>query len=193
MKFNTLLKEFDSWIQAFIINIPSVIFGDKLRVYYWGSRLKSIQQKVIFCLGTIFEAPELIDIGKEVVFGKYINIDATNSKGIYIGNNVSIAQGTYIRSANHNFNSTNVVIQLQGHHASEIEYNKEIFSIVIENDVWIGANAIILSGAHIGEGSVIGAGSLISRNIPSYSIVVGNPGRVIGNRKQHLEKMSNEI
>ena len=65
--------------------------------------------------------------------------------------------------------------------------------IIIENDVWIGDNAIILSGAHIGEGSVIGAGSLISRNIPSYSIVVGNPGRVIGNRKQHLEKKSNEI
>jgi acetyltransferase-like isoleucine patch superfamily enzyme len=193
MIFNTLFKEFNAWLQTIIINIPSIIFGFKLRAYYWRSRIKSIQENVIFSRGTIFEAPELIVIGKEVAFGEKINIDATNSYGIYIGNNVSIAQGTYMRSANHNFNSTNVVIQLQGHHASEIEYNKDFFSIVIENDVWIGANAIILSGAHIGEGSVIGAGSLISRNIPPYSIVVGNPGRVIGNRKQNLEKMSNEI
>lgn len=51
--------------------------------------------------------------------------------------------------------------------------------IVIENDVFIGARAIILKGVTVGRGSVVGAGAVVSRNVPPYSIVVGNPARVV--------------
>jgi acetyltransferase-like isoleucine patch superfamily enzyme len=55
-------------------------------------------------------------------------------------------------------------------------------NIVIEDDVWIGLRSIILSGVHIGKGAVIGAGSIITHDIPSYAIVVGIPGKVVGYR-----------
>jgi chloramphenicol O-acetyltransferase type B len=54
--------------------------------------------------------------------------------------------------------------------------------IIIENDVWIGMNVMIMSGVKIGSGSVIGAGAVVSKNVEPYSIVVGNPARVIRKR-----------
>ncbi|MBP7508929.1 MAG: hypothetical protein KA807_14020 [Prolixibacteraceae bacterium] len=51
--------------------------------------------------------------------------------------------------------------------------------VIIEDDVWIGANAIILCGVHIGKGSVIGAGSIVTKDVPPYSISVGNPAKTI--------------
>lgn len=59
------------------------------------------------------------------------------------------------------------------------EYNK---NIVIENDVWIGANAIILDGVTIGNGAVIGANSVITSDVEPYAIVVGSPGKIVKHR-----------
>lgn len=53
--------------------------------------------------------------------------------------------------------------------------------VVIEDDVWIGYNVIILKGVHIGEGSIIGAGSVVTRDVPPFSVVGGNPAKVIKN------------
>ena len=88
-----------------------------------------------------------------------------------------------MRSENHRFDKFDIPIQNQGHDSKEIEFNNNSYSVVIEDDVWIGARVILLSGAHIGEGSVISAGSVVSNKIPPYSIAVGNPARVIANRK----------
>ncbi|YAK87873.1 DapH/DapD/GlmU-related protein [Paenarthrobacter nitroguajacolicus] len=54
--------------------------------------------------------------------------------------------------------------------------------ITIGRDVWVGASCVLLGGVTIGEGSVIGAGSVVTRDIPSYSIAVGNPARVVSRR-----------
>ena len=55
--------------------------------------------------------------------------------------------------------------------------------VIIDDDVWIGRNAIILPGLHIHEGAIIGAGSVVTRDVQPYDIVVGNPAKVIRNRK----------
>ena len=55
-------------------------------------------------------------------------------------------------------------------------------AIIIEDDVWIGAGSIILTGVTISKGSVIGAGSVVAKSIPEYSIAVGNPAKVIHRR-----------
>lgn len=55
----------------------------------------------------------------------------------------------------------------------------EVRPVVIEDDVWIGARVTLLPGVHIGRGSVIGAGSVVTKDVPAYSIVGGNPARVL--------------
>lgn len=93
--------------------------------------------------------------------------------GLQIGNDVRIATHTVIIPANHNFDDLGVPIRLQG-------LSKR--GITIEDDVWIGANCVILDGSHIGRGSVIAAGSVVSSSVPPGSIVAGIPGKVIRRR-----------
>ncbi|ELA7570041.1 CatB-related O-acetyltransferase [Vibrio alginolyticus] len=68
---------------------------------------------------------------------------------------------------------------------NEVKYIDSKGEIVIGNDVWIGVNAIILSGVKIGHGSIVAAGSVVTKDVPDYSIVGGNPAKVI---KYRFEK-----
>lgn len=123
------------------------------------------------------------------MIGNNNTIDSNDSYGIFIGRNLLTARDVFIRAANHDYSFSEEPFQKRGHCAKKIEYNGETYSIVIEDNVWIGRGASILSGAHIGQGSVIGAGAVIKENIPEYSIVIGNPSRIVSNRKTgcHLE------
>lgn len=89
---------------------------------------------------------------------------------VKIGNNVNLAQNIIVSGLNHNYSDPNKTIISQGVNTSEI---------IIEDDVWIGANSVILAGTTIGRHSIIGAGSVIIRDVPPYSIVVGNPGKIV--------------
>jgi acetyltransferase-like isoleucine patch superfamily enzyme len=96
--------------------------------------------------------------------------------GITIGKNVAIAANCTLAPVNHEYKKKNVLIRHQGFCASK-------GGILIEDDVWIGANCIILDGAIIRQGCVIGAGSIVRGEIKSYTINVGNPLSVIGLRE----------
>ena len=89
---------------------------------------------------------------------------------ISMGNSVKVAQNCVISGLNHNYMDINKTIASQG-----ITTNK----ITINDDVWIGANTVILAGITIGKRVIIGAGSVVVDNIPSYSIAVGNPCKVV--------------
>jgi acetyltransferase-like isoleucine patch superfamily enzyme len=118
-----------------------------------------------------------ISTGENLVIGNRVNIAwgviITTSGGVTIGNRVHIGYNTVI---------------LSGNHVVPMNTNKIFFSghvnepITIESDVWIGANCSILPGVKIGEGAVIGAGSVVTKNIEPYSIAVGNPAKPIKNR-----------
>ncbi|MBD2201176.1 acetyltransferase [Calothrix sp. FACHB-1219] len=73
-----------------------------------------------------------------------------------------------------------------GHNPQSPDFADKGGDVIIGDKVWIAYRAIILPGVNIGEGAVIGAGSVISRSIAPYSIVIGNPARVIGERSRHL-------
>lgn len=60
-----------------------------------------------------------------------------------------------------------------------IDYNGRKYSVVIENDVWIGANAMIMEGVTIGNGAVVAAGAVVTKNVPPYAIVAGVPAKII--------------
>ena len=89
---------------------------------------------------------------------------------VTIGNNVILAQNIVISALNHNYKNVDVPIYLQG---------ETVATITIEDDCWIGANVVITAGISIGKHSVIGGGSVVTKNIPPFCVAVGNPARII--------------
>jgi len=115
-------------------------------------------------------------IGKIVIedsvhVGQNCFIDGTGK--LKIGKDSLLGPNVAILSADHEFKNPTVPIRLQGAIPK---------AIVIEEDVWLGANVIVLGDVTIGKGSVIGAGSVVTKDVPSYSIAVGVPAKVIGKR-----------
>lgn len=112
----------------------------------------------------------------DIVIGEhcYINPHCTlfSGSGIKLGNNVLVAPGCSIVPANHAIARTDIPIRQQGFMPSR-------GGVVIEDDVWIGSNVVILDGAYIEAGAVIGAGSLVSGRVTGNAIWAGNPIRMI--------------
>ena len=191
MKLSNIIKsikhELKIYINYIIQNYPDSAVGNRLRAKFYRKLLRTPDSPFVLSNVTI-DHGYLMTVGEKLTIGKSVTIDAGNSDGIYIGDLVSIAHATYIRSGNHNIDDIQTPIKNQGHNCSHIKYNGTNYSIVIEDDVWIGASCLVLSGAHIGKGSVLSAGAVVSGYIPPYSIVVGNPGRVVLNRKSRANK-----
>jgi len=102
---------------------------------------------------------------------------------ITIGSFSSIGQNVCILDFNHDFNKMSS--SFINHLIYKTSFTNDIITkgpIIIEEDVFIGSNSIILAGASIGRGSIIGAGSIVTKNIPKYSIVAGNPAKIISKR-----------
>lgn len=134
-----------------------------------------------------------------------ISKGARINKGVIIGENVSIDEYSYINDNSIVFNSDigkfcsisyNCMIGLPSHPIRHISTSPFLYSdnnvlnipqsfkefntkTIIGNDVWIGAQAIIMKGISIGNGAIIGAGSVVTKDIPPYAIAVGNPAKVI--------------
>ncbi|MBU4067907.1 MAG: acetyltransferase [Proteobacteria bacterium] len=97
-------------------------------------------------------------------------------RDISIGNDVIMGPNVVIWAISHKFSSAEVPIRLQG----STDRNPP----VIGNDVWIGERSIIMPGVKIGSHSVIGAASVVTRDVPDYAVVAGIPARIIRMRKQ---------
>lgn len=95
--------------------------------------------------------------------------------GVTIGRDVAIAANCTLAPVNHEYRRRDRPIREQGFRPSR-------GGIVIEDDVWIGANTVLLDGACLRRGCVVGAGSLVRGELPPYSINVGSPARTIGYR-----------
>lgn len=102
--------------------------------------------------------------------GTRIGIGNTVIGPVHIGNNVMFAQNVVLSGLNHGYEDVSISPSLQ-----KVKVNK----INISDDVWIGANAVITAGVNIGKHAIIGAGSVVTKDVPDFSIAVGNPARVI--------------
>ena len=114
--------------------------------------------------------PLYIDYGKPVTIGKgcFIQQCCTffGRGGITIGNEVFIGPKVNLITINHDVNPEN----------RNVTYGRPI---VIEDKVWIGINSTILPGVKIGYGAIVGAGSVVTKDVPAMTIVAGNPARII--------------
>jgi len=99
---------------------------------------------------------------------------------VEIGRNALLSPGVQVISGNHVFDRTDIPIRDQG-----TAYGK----VTIGEDCWLGTNAILLPGVTVGRGSVVGAGAVVTRDFPDFSIALGVPARVVGRRGATGEKV----
>ena len=114
--------------------------------------------------------------GYDLEIGDYSGLGLNarlDGPGIVIGNNVLMGPDAVILTGNHKHDDITMPIQAQG---------IETAPVIIEDDVWIGTRVIILPGIRIGKSSIIGAGAVVSKDVPPFSIAVGNPARVVRKR-----------
>jgi maltose O-acetyltransferase len=117
--------------------------------------------------GTDFYTGWEIELGDDSSLG----IDCMVPYDLKVGKDVMMGPYVVIVGNSHQFSRFDIPMRLQGY----MEYQP----VRIEDDVWIGARAIILPGLTIGRGAIIGAGSVVTKNVPPNAIVGGNPARII--------------
>lgn len=117
----------------------------------------------------------------DVIMGEkvLVGIGSKLTGPVTLGNNILLAQNVLISGLNHDFEDPSVPIVHQGYSVSEI---------VVEDGVWIGGGAIITPGVRIGRNAVVGAGSVVTKDVPPYSVVVGNPAKVVKQYDFELKK-----
>jgi len=174
-----------SLVNRFLIMLRLLLYFVVLKhlppTYYPGGKI--VKQLRYLCCKKLFgSCGRNVTIESKAVIS-FHKVDIGNNSGIglnarigsvKIGDNVMMGPDVIILSLNHKYDRVDIPMRFQG--------KAEEKPVVIENDVWIGARVIILPGAHIGTGSIIGAGAVVTRDVPSYSVVAGNPAQVVRTR-----------
>ena len=164
--------------------------GLYLKREYQKSCFKKIGKGTYIGKNCIF-TPKNIEIGDDTYIGP--NCVFQSSYGtIQIGSHVMFGPGVHIHGGNHRFNEIGRYIK-----DASLKRQGDDGKIVIEEDCWIGANAIILSNVTIGKGTVIGAGSIVTKDVPQYSIYTGAPACKVRERfskndlERHIRQLEN--
>lgn len=159
------------------------IFGIKVFQYKKNSENKYNFGNNVICPTVYIARPDLLKLGEYVFIGDYGRI--YNEKGgVSIGSYCQIGEQVLIVTTNHNYEN-----------AEKIPYDHKTVHrpVIIDDFVWIGARSTILSGCHIEEGAIIGAGNIVTKSVPKYSIVAGNPAKIIGYRNiKEFEKLKKD-
>ena len=163
-----IIKEFilyigNSWIGHFPSHYLRLLFYRTIFGMQVG-RKSSVQ------MGFVAFSPGNIRIGNNTVINRNCLLEARGK--IVIGNNVSLSSDTQIFTSSHDPQD------------SDFSWIKK--EVIIEDYVWIGARSMILPGVRVGKGAVVGAGSIVTKDVPDYTIVAGNPAKEIGKRKKEL-------
>lgn len=168
-------------IQEKVSRCPSVGIAAKRRAYFYHRTLPRCGDELYVHPGVVMYFPMNIELGNRVFMNRGVFITA--SAKVSIGNDVLIGPYTVINSGNHVYRNSEVPIRQQGHVNAPI---------VIEDDVWIGAHAVVLPGVRIGRGAVVGAGAVVTRDVDRYAVVVGVPATTLRYRKPAPETVNDD-
>lgn len=138
------------------------------RTQYWLIRLRSCGKNFVCCSGTIIHGAKNFVVGNDVRVGEKSYLNANG--GITIGNNVKMGPQVFIWSSNHNYYAP-TILPFDGARINR--------PVIIEDNVWVGAKVCIIPGVRIGEGAVIGMGSVVTKEVPPCAVVGGNPAKVL--------------
>lgn len=141
-----------------------------LRLLWCKIFFKSFGKNVYISRNVDIRSPWKGRIGNNVVINKRVVLDVRG--GVFIGNNVDIAQDVQIWTAEHDVHGT--------------DHKMTSAPVTICDNVWIASRATILPGVTIGEGAVVAAGAVVTKDVPPYAIVGGVPARKIGERSHEL-------
>lgn len=140
----------------------------------------------ISCVKHIFKkCGKIRTINRKVYFASGRNVEMGDESGIganttipgntIIGNHVILSRNCFILDKNHIFERTDIPLNDQGCYSPK--------QTIIEDDCWIGMNTIMTPGRHVSHGTIVGMGSVLTKDFPSYSIVGGAPAKLIKSRK----------
>lgn len=138
---------------------------------YQLSKFRSVGKGVKLCEGGAFTY-RTISIGSDVFIGRNFCFQSEHGE-IIIGDHVMFGPGVNIHGGNHDISLGDMPMK------SRTKSSGDDGAVVIGNDVWVAANAIILAGVKIGDGAVIAAGSVVTKDVPSCAVVAGVPAKVI--------------
>lgn len=128
-------------------------------------------------IGKQCEIEPLIDVGlrPNIQIGSYCQINkGAILRNVKMGNHVMVAPEVVFLDRFHSYDKIDVPMVFQ---------NVERFEqTVIEDDVWVGQRVIIMPGIHIGEGAIVGAGAVVTKDVPAYAVVGGVPAKIIKSR-----------
>ena len=155
------------------------LFGGKISNYI----------RVFLCKRIFKKCGKIRTNNRKVVFGSGRNIEMGDNSGIganteipsdtIIGKNVMLSRRCFVLHRNHEFSRIDIPIIKQGF--------KETKKLIIEDDCWIGLNSILTPGRHVSKGTIVGMGSVLTKDFPEYSIVGGNPAKLIKSRLTQAE------
>ena len=153
--------------------IPGVRLGERVNIRY--------AQLSAAGANSIDEGSKVsgkISLGYATTIGRYAELVGGT---ISIGSYCSLAPHVAVYALNHPLNHLTTYIG-QGLWKGELKKHQAPQSVKIGSDVWLGHGAIVLAGVEIGDGAVIGAGAVVSKNIPAFTVALGNPARVVKRR-----------
>ncbi|PEO66118.1 transferase [Bacillus toyonensis] len=163
--------------KSFTVKNQVTIDGLSKKGVKLGDNVTICNNVIIECTGVIRDLGEGLKIGDRSSIGDFSFIAARGY--IDIGNDVLIAPRVSFHSENHVFEKNDIPIRIQGESRKGIK---------VEDNCWIGAGSIILDGVTIGTGSIVAAGSVITKDVEPYTIVAGVPAKKIKSRiKENLQ------
>ncbi|MBO5025211.1 MAG: acyltransferase [Bacteroidaceae bacterium] len=149
------LGQVSNWIRCFLVKKIAKKVG----------LIDTINRRVYFGNG------EKLELGDHCTLGANVSIPNDTIVGAYS----MVSRQVYILHGNHNFSNPDIPIKLQGSQPDK--------QTIIEDDVWIGMRSFLTPGRRVRKGSIVAAGSVLTKDFPEYSVIGGNPAKLIKSRK----------